>query len=116
MSIEWPEISVEICIAFARQSSQRTNGSGSTERDMKRERGRGVNDNNIEQVTGNRLQRAACIKHKDNANAAAGHAARKETERCIIKIAFECKCEGGDRRSRRRRRSRTRRRERSRRS
>lgn len=78
--------------------------------------GKGVNDNNIEQVTGNRLQRAACIKHKDNANAAAGHAARKETERCIIKIAFECKCEGGDRRSRRRRRSRTRRRERSRRS
>lgn len=65
MSIEWPEISVEICIAFARQSRQRTNGSGSTERD----RERGVNDNNIEQVTGNRLQRAACIKHKDNANA-----------------------------------------------
>lgn len=104
MSIEWPEISVEICIAFARQSSQRTNGSGSTERD----RERGVNDNNIEQVTGNRLQRAACIKHKDNANAAAGHAARKETERCIIKIAFECKCEGGGRRSRRRRRRRRR--------
>lgn len=112
MSIEWPEISVEICIAFARQSSQRTNGSGSTERGKER----GVNDNNIEQVTGNRLQRAACIKHKDNANAAAGHAVRKETERCIIKIAFECKCEGGDRRSRRRRRSRKRRRERSRRS
>lgn len=99
MSIEWPEISVEICIAFARQSSQRTNGSGSTERETGREleRERGVNDNNIEQVTGNTLQRAACIKHKDNANAAAGHAARKETERCIIKIAFECKCEGGER-------------------
>lgn len=84
--------------------------------ETERGRERGVNDNNIEQVTGNRLQRAACIKHKDNANAAAGHAARKETERCIIKIAFECKCEGGDRRSRRQRRSRRRRRERSRRS
>lgn len=56
MSIEWPEISVEICIAFARQSSQRTNGSGSTEREREGQ-GEGVNDNNIEQVTGNTLQR-----------------------------------------------------------
>lgn len=76
------------------------------QREIERGKERGVNDNNIEQVTSNRLQRAACIKHKDNA----GHAARKETERCIIKIAFECKCEGGDRRSRRLRRSRRRRR------
>lgn len=80
---------------------QGNRAKGQTEAGQQRETGRGrargVNDNNIEQVTGNTLQRAACIKHKDNANAAAGHAARKETERCIIKIAFECKCEGGER-------------------